>query len=937
MLPLTDAERDWIEQHPSVRVAFDGHFPPYSFRNERGQLEGLAIDVFELLAERTGLEFVVHDETRWADLYASAQQYRLDAVATMVQRPDRSEWFEFTQPYLFKSLVVMTRVDDERIRQKQNLAGKTLALVRSYQHVSRVLEEFPSAKPVYFTTMLDALNAVSVGQADAAITFLGGGHYLQTKYLMTNLRFAAIYDRDHSLESIAVRKDWPRLASILDKALASISERERLALESRWLPLDPTLSEGEQLPLTEAEQAWIREHPVIRVGVDPEFRPFEYIDEDGSHAGIAADYIELLNERLGLNMELVPGLTWEAAIEGGRHKEIDVLPAVGVTEERKRFFRYSAPYIEFHRVIVTRTEMPFLVGVDDIRDMRVAVQADSSHEGFLKEHTEIEPLRFATLQQSLMAVSGGDADALVTNVASASYWIRRLNLTNLKVATATSPKVHTLHFAVRDDWPELVRILDKGLVSVHPDERERIADRWVVLAFDPRTDYGLLLKTSAAASLVVLLILLWNRQLQRHRARLQLAESEARSANSALIRMHAELEDRVRSRTEALMETERALHQAQKMEALGTLVGGIAHDFNNILTGMLGSIRLIQLGVADATRTEELLQRSSALGYRGADMIQQLLSFARQEDSSKADISMTSFLDETAVLIQTALPSSIELIVSRPDDEEFIVHGSATRLQQVLLNLSNNARDAVADGEGAVIRVELYGTVGDAELDRKHAGSLGVPYVVIEVGDNGAGIPKDVLESIFDPFFSTKAPGRGTGLGLAMAYGAVQADGGFIEVESTVGVGSSFRVFLPRATGPAEAAEIEDQTVYHGSGECILLADDDPEVLEVMRSILESLDYRVLTAVNGEEAVGLYTSKPERVDLVLLDVVMPRMGGVAAARRIWELNSRARIVFLSGYDPAERPGAGLPVDVITLQKPCPVSRLSRVLKEQLGS
>jgi hypothetical protein len=115
-LALTDAERDWIEQHPSVRVAFDGHFPPYSFRNEQGEFEGLAIDVFELLAERTGLEFVVHEETRWADLYASAQQYVVDAVATMVKRPDRSEWFEFTQPYVFKSLVVMTRVGDERIR-----------------------------------------------------------------------------------------------------------------------------------------------------------------------------------------------------------------------------------------------------------------------------------------------------------------------------------------------------------------------------------------------------------------------------------------------------------------------------------------------------------------------------------------------------------------------------------------------------------------------------------------------------------------------------------------------------------------------------------------------------------------------------------------------------------------------------------------------------
>jgi len=235
-LQLREHERLWIKQHPTVRIAFDGYFPPYSFVDEFGQLNGLAVDMVKLLSERTGIRFVFGRRVKWAELYAAAQRRDVDVVATMVKRPEREQWFVFTHPYIFKSLVIMTRADDDAIRKREDIAGKTVALVKSYSYISKVLAEFPTIRPYDVDTMLDGLNAVTTGKADAAITFVGAGEYLQKKYLLSNLKFAAVYDRDHSHEGFGVRKDWPELVGILDKALASISEEEKLALVEKWVP-----------------------------------------------------------------------------------------------------------------------------------------------------------------------------------------------------------------------------------------------------------------------------------------------------------------------------------------------------------------------------------------------------------------------------------------------------------------------------------------------------------------------------------------------------------------------------------------------------------------------------------------------------------------------------------------------------------------------------
>jgi len=506
-------EQRWIVNNPQVTVAFQGYYPPYSFLNDDQKLEGLAIDVFNLLAHKTNLTFNIYPKHKWNQILADAKQKKIDIVATMVEKPERLEWFNFSQAYIFKSQVIVTREEDMSITSKSDIAHKKVALVRGFHYVKEVIEEHPSITPVYFDTIHETLNAVSVGDADAAIAFFGASHFLRQKYLLTHLKYAAIYDNNNSNESIAISNDKPLLTTIIGKALASIPEAQLQKLRAKWLPVDD-MEELTEITLTDKEREWIKNHPHIRLGVDPEYAPFEYIEQQ-QYKGIAADYIKLLNQRLSLNMEVTKNLNWSEAIRGIKSQTIDALPVVSITPLRSKFLAFSKPYLNFHRVIVTRDDIPFVSGLNDLQNLRVSAQPNTSHHEFLIENSNIKPVLYTDLKQSLLAVSAGKADAYIGNVASVTYWIRKLNLTNVKIAAPASTETQKLRFAVRKDWPELVTILDKGLNSISPRQRKIISEKWLSIDYNPSINYHLLWQTVAFFSLLVISIILWNIQLNR--------------------------------------------------------------------------------------------------------------------------------------------------------------------------------------------------------------------------------------------------------------------------------------------------------------------------------------------------------------------------------------------------------------------------------------
>ncbi len=383
---------------------------------------------------------------------------------------------------------------------------------------------------------------------------------------------------------------------------------------------------------------------------------------------------------------------------------------------------------------------------------------------------------------------------------------------------------------------------------------------------------------------------------------------------------------------------EEKFRQAQKMEALGTLVGGIAHDFNNMLAGMTGNLYLAKKKVAGFPDVVEKLDSVSALSFRAAEMIKQLLTFARKGVVEMKPFGLTSFIKEASKLNTSSIPENIHT-QSEFCAEELIVRGDATQLQQVLMNLLNNARDAVENVSDPVIMMKLEEFEGDQEFMDKHPDMSGSLFAHLIVSDNGSGISSADKEHIFEPFYTTKGIGVGTGLGLSMAYGAVQSHDGILEMESTQGVGTTFHIYLPLL----EEHKIEliaDGSVnaLPGHGELILVVDDNAEIRKTSREVLENLGYKVLVAIDGLEAIDTFTQHQDDIALIIMDVVMPRVGGLKAFERIKIVSPEAKVIFATGYDKDETLKGEMPADkTLILSKPYNIVKLSQMIREQLDA
>ncbi|ATX81875.1 PAS domain S-box-containing protein [Mariprofundus ferrinatatus] len=376
---------------------------------------------------------------------------------------------------------------------------------------------------------------------------------------------------------------------------------------------------------------------------------------------------------------------------------------------------------------------------------------------------------------------------------------------------------------------------------------------------------------------------------------------------------------------------EQQMRQSQKMEAIGTLASGIAHEFNNMLAGILGNLYLIKTRAALSPKAAGQLSAAEELSLRAAQMIKQLLTFAHKDSASMKPVNLSLLLKEAYKISSVAIPESTTL---KGDftPEPLTVQGDATQLQQILINLLKNAHDAC--GESALVSVSLKSFKADRSFREQHPQTIASHFALLQVRDSGCGIPTEDVGKIFEPFYTTKAAGEGTGLGLSMVYGAVQQHNGIIEVESTPG-DTCFNIYLPLIEKAEESLHVNRHAI-EGGLEKILHVDDDGNIREITSEILTSLNYSVVEACNGAEALEIFMQNPDEFSLVILDVVMPKLGGVEAAKAIRRMRPEIPLLFMTGYGEQQINPDDLDMgSVAVISKPCNIPELSRTIKNIL--
>lgn len=342
--------------------------------------------------------------------------------------------------------------------------------------------------------------------------------------------------------------------------------------------------------------------------------------------------------------------------------------------------------------------------------------------------------------------------------------------------------------------------------------------------------------------------------------------------------------------------------RAQRLESLGTLASGIAHDLNNILTPILAVVQLLPLKLPNLNNnTQQLLKTLESSAQRGADLIKQILSFARGVEGKRVNLQIHHLLFEIEQIIHQTLPKSIDIHSNIPANL-WTISGDTTQLHQVFMNLCVNARDAMPEGGNLQIIAQNF--MVDEQYARMHIDAKVGAYVVVTVADTGMGIPPEIIHRVFDPFFTTKEVGKGTGLGLSAVLGIVKSHGGFIDVQSEVNKGSVFKVFLPAIESPTQETD-DDLELLTGEQELILVVDDEAAITEITKTTLETYNYRVLTASDGIEAIALYAEYKDEIAGVLMDIMMPTMDGTTIIPLLRRLNPNVYVLAMSGLNSTE--------------------------------
>ena len=601
---------------------------------------------------------------------------------------------------------------------------------------------------------------------------------LYEKYNPQHKSFEALRYEGEGLKPFALAQDGVPLGHMnIDRLQAIYQVYSVLGFANGSRSLDAFVYHPERLVLNPEEKAWLKAHPVLRVGVDPAWPPVEFLSKQGVFSGVTSGYMQRISEKLGVRVELQRFQTWDEVEKGMQTGTVDVSTAMMDIPERRSYALFTHPFLTLPIVIVGGDSFKYVGDLGALKGKRVAVAKSYSAESIIqREFPGINLVRTMTVSEALQMVSKGQADVAVGALSVVSYLIADGGLNNLRIVGQT-PYRYEIAMGVRSDWPELRDLLQKALDSISDDERQAIYHKWVPTVYEHKVDYTLLWQILAAVGIIALLVGYKYVRLD-HLVRIRTRELEE---------LNATLHERIE---EAVLENrakERMMIQQAKMATIGEMIESIAHQWRQPLNIMGIGISNLDLKRQLGTLESDELDRLIELVHRQVAYMSQTIDDFRnffKKDKELKHVRLRDVVSEVVGLISPALrQKKIVLKVEVPKKLAADIYPN--ELKQVVLNLVSNARDALMQQEGVSrkIFIRAYAKKDD--------------WIRLEIEDNGGGVPKAIMEKIFEPYFTTKFESQGTGIGLYMSKMIVEKNlKGILSVRNTE-EGACFCIDVP--------------------------------------------------------------------------------------------------------------------------------------------
>ncbi len=522
-----------------------------------------------------------------------------------------------------------------------------------------------------------------------------------------------------------------------------------------------------ELNLNEEEQAWLQAHPEIRFAVDPDFSPFEWIDSNGNYQGMAADYLALVEKKLGVRFKRIDAKTWPEVMAMARKHEVDLLPALARSPQREAFLLFTPPHIIAPGVLISAGNYD---SIEQLLQKKVAVVNGYVWDDLISHHkTDVRLIRVENTRDGMELTALGAVDAMVSDMASVTWVLREEGYSNLRIVSYLEHRLE-LGFAIRNDWKTFQNILTKVLASLSVEEKQAISAKWMTLEeagfwHKPVFWYSIL---SAMAALLFILgsMLIWNRMLKHQ----------------------------VALRTRALENAQQQLIHAEKMESIGRLAAGVAHEVKNPLAIIQMASDFLAKEVIGNRDAHAVVKDIDEAVERANSIVRGLLDFSRDEKLDMRVENINEIIERALQLLAYELRKQQVEVITELDNSVPKIKLDSVKLQQVFINLFMNAAHAMNERGQLTVRSCVHRISGEHELrhDREHVFKVNEKVVRIEVADTGPGIAEADQKKIFDPFYTSKPVGEGTGLGLSVSQNIINLHHGLLDVHNGAEGGAVF-------------------------------------------------------------------------------------------------------------------------------------------------